>query len=255
MRLSKMFICAALPAAGPAATAQAMEQNVYATVGGTLAIGPRTLSINNAAFGNSGSTANGGDALFDLANDGRFKYMGTLGVAYRNFGLEAKYINLGSQHLTGVNGSGLTKDENGYFSGKYYGLNAVAFIPMNEGRQDFYFMIGGGRLKTHFSTTATQGFHRPGRKGGLAVRGGPAPGRRRALQPHEMGRHRSAVDPPHARQPRHFPQRHLQQRLQHVRHGLDGRVLSPGPRRISDQPAGERRYSPGRTPVHFLNAR
>ncbi|MCS6763116.1 MAG: hypothetical protein MO853_02955 [Candidatus Protistobacter heckmanni] len=99
--------------------------------------------INNAAFGNSGSTANGGDALFNLANDGRFKYMGTLGVAYRNFGLEAKYINLGFQHLTGVNGSGLTKDENGYFSGKYYDLNAVAFIPMNEWRQDFYFMIGG----------------------------------------------------------------------------------------------------------------
>lgn len=164
MRLSKMFICAALPAAGLAATAQAMEQNVYATVGGTLAIGPRTLSINNAAFGNSGSTANGGDALFDRANDGRFKYMGTLGVVYRNFGLEAKYINLGSQHLTGVNGSGLTKDENGYFSGKYYDLNAVAFIPMNEGRQDFYFMIGGGRLKTHFSTTATQGFTGPGEK-------------------------------------------------------------------------------------------
>lgn len=131
-----LAITAAVLSLGIAKSTLAANDGPYVGVAGEVSLGPGTVTYP----GNS----------YNLANDGRFSYGASAGYIYKNFGIEAKYQDLGSQHQTALNG---VAQNNGNFSGKYYGINGLYFIPVNEGKQDFYLAIGGGSLRTNLSTT------------------------------------------------------------------------------------------------------
>jgi outer membrane protein W len=137
--------------------ASAAEDGFYLGLDGNVSIGPSTVTAAPGAFpanANYNSTQ-----TFGFANDGRFQYDGALGYIKNNFGVELKYISLGSQKQISQNGAALTADQTGTYVGKYYGINGKYFIPVNEGKQDFHLTVGVGRLSNTLtannSTTTT----------------------------------------------------------------------------------------------------
>lgn len=131
-----LAILSAVLSIGAAKTSLAASDGPYVGVSGELVIGPGTVSYP----GN----------FYNLANDGRFSFGAAAGYIYNNFGIEAKYQDLGSQHQTGLNG---VAQNTGSFGGKYMGVNGLYFIPVNDGKQDFYVAIGAGSLRTTLNTT------------------------------------------------------------------------------------------------------
>lgn len=137
LSLKSLALISAVLFFGAAKTTLAANDGPYVGVAGEVSLGPGSVSYP----GN----------LYNLANDGRFSYGASAGYIYKNFGLELKYQDLGSQHQTGLNGAPVNT---GNFSGKYYGVNGLYFIPVNEGKQDFYLGIGAGSLQTKLETTS-----------------------------------------------------------------------------------------------------
>lgn len=131
-----LAITAAVLSFGIAKSSLAANDGPYVGVSGELVIGPGTVSYP----GN----------FYNLANDGRFSFGAAAGYIYKNFGIEAKYQDLGSQHQTGLNG---VSTNTGTFGGKFIGVNGLYFIPVNDGKQDFYVGIGAGSLQTSLKTT------------------------------------------------------------------------------------------------------
>jgi hypothetical protein len=147
------IFCSVLPG-----FANAVQGGPYLSINANVAYGPSTISIDQTAFGDGVTYANGyPKALFSLANDGRFQYTASAGYVFsNNVGVEMKYIDFGLQHLIGVNGNSIGLWENGFFSGKYYGVNALYIVPINNGKQNFFVSVGEGNLRTNFTTTQTQ---------------------------------------------------------------------------------------------------
>lgn len=140
-----------------ASNVMAAPNGPFVNLGANIVYGPSTISINNSAFGNGTTYANGNpNALFSLANDGRFKYGSSIGYVHDNIGISLKYHNLGSQHLMGVNGASLANGESGSYKAMYYGVNATAFFPINDKKEDIFLSLGGGRLKTELSANSAQ---------------------------------------------------------------------------------------------------
>lgn len=136
LSLKSLALISAVLFFGVSKTTLAANDGPYIGVSGELVIGPGSVTYP----GN----------LYNLANDGRFSYGANAGYIYKNFGIELKYQDLGSQHQTGLNG---VAQNTGNFGGKYYGVNGLYFIPVNEGKQDFYLGIGAGSLQTNLNTT------------------------------------------------------------------------------------------------------
>ena len=142
-------------------TVYAAQDGVYGIIAYGNVIGPSSISIANGAF-NGAPYANGNsNTNFNLANDGRFAVNGSVGYIQNNIGVELKYINLGSQHQTGVNGNSLTNGETGTYGGHYYGVNGQYFMPVMDNKHDLFFSLGAGRLQTTFATVNSQAFSPP----------------------------------------------------------------------------------------------
>lgn len=133
-------------------TSHAAQDGFYLGANANISIGPSVVTVSNAAFPSGTAFAAGGNTnAFGLANDGRFQYDAALGYIKNNFGLELRYIALGSQKQITQNGQSLGANESGSYSGKYYGINGKYFVPLNQGKQDLHFTLGGGRLSNDFS--------------------------------------------------------------------------------------------------------
>lgn len=131
----------------------AAQDGFYLGANANVSIGPSIVTISNAAFpGGTTYTSGGTTNAFGLSNDGRFQYDAALGYIKNNFGLELRYIALGSQKLITQNGQSMGANESGSYSGKYYGINGKYFVPLNQGKQDLHFALGGGKLVNDFST-------------------------------------------------------------------------------------------------------
>ena len=141
--------------------ANAAQDGVYGVIAYGDVIGPSSISIANGAFNGAPYTNGNSNNNFNLANDGRFAVNGSVGYIYNNLGIEFKYINLGSQHQTGVNGNSLQSGETGTYGGHYYGVNGQYFIPLNDGKQDIFFSLGAGQMHTTFATVNSQAFTSP----------------------------------------------------------------------------------------------
>jgi len=132
----------------------AAQDGPYASLNASLSIGPSAVSVAKDKFGAGTTLASGGpNAIFGLANDGRFGFDGSLGYIKNNFGVEVRYISLGSQKQISTNTSALAANETGTFAGRYVGLNGKYFLPVNNGQQDFHFSLGGGQLSTELKAT------------------------------------------------------------------------------------------------------
>ena len=139
-------------------SARAAQDGIYGMIAYGDVIGPSSISIANGAF-NGASYANGNaNNNFNLANDGRFSVNGSVGYIYNNLGIEFKYINLGSQHQTGVNGNSLQAGETGTYGGHYYGINGQYFMPIMDNKHDIFFSLGAGQMHTTFATVNSQAF-------------------------------------------------------------------------------------------------
>jgi len=130
----------------------AAQDGFYLGANANVSIGPSVVTVSNAAFP-SGTTYTGGGNTnaFGLSSDGRFQYDAALGYIKNNFGLELRYISLGSQKQITQNGQSMGANESGSYSGKYYGINGKYFVPLNQGKQDLHFTLGGGKLVNDFS--------------------------------------------------------------------------------------------------------
>ena len=138
----------------------AVRDGFYGVASYSDVIGPGSISINNQAFGSQQYANHAANNNFNLANDGRFEFSGSIGYVKDSIGIEAKYINLGSQHQTGVNGNSLQSGETGTYGGSYYGLDAQYFVPLDgNNKHDLFFSLGAGKLRTTFSTVNSQAFN------------------------------------------------------------------------------------------------
>ena len=134
-------------------TSYAAQDGFYLGANANVSIGPSIVTVSNAAFpAGTAYTSGGNTNAFGLSNDGRFQYDAALGYIKNNFGLELRYISLGSQKQITQNGQSMGANETGSYSGKYYGINGKYFVPLNQGKQDLHFTLGGGRLSNDFST-------------------------------------------------------------------------------------------------------
>lgn len=130
----------------------AAQDGFYLGANANVSIGPSVVTVSNAAFPAGTTYTSGGNTnAFGLSNDGRFQYDAALGYIKNNFGLELRYIALGSQKQITQNGRSMGANETGSYSGKYYGINGKYFVPLNQGKQDLHFTLGGGRLSNDFS--------------------------------------------------------------------------------------------------------
>jgi hypothetical protein len=137
--------------------AQATPDGAFVTVTGDIAYGPGVVSVHNTAFGGGTTYTNGSpNALFYLANDGRFKYGAAVGYVSDNIGISLKYHDLGSQHLMGVNGPSLPERDSGEYKASYYGLHATKFFPTNDKKDDFLISLGGGKQKTELAVNSAE---------------------------------------------------------------------------------------------------
>lgn len=133
-------------------TSHAAQDGFYLGANANVSIGPSVVTVSNAAFPAGTTYTSGGNTnAFGLSNDGRFQYDAALGYIKNNFGLELRYIALGSQKQITQNGRSMGANETGSYSGKYYGINGKYFVPLNQGKQDLHFTLGGGRLSNDFS--------------------------------------------------------------------------------------------------------
>lgn len=132
---------------------QAAQDGFYLGANANVSIGPSVVTVSNAAFPSGTTYTSGGNTnAFGLSNDGRFQYDAALGYIKNNFGLELRYISLGSQKQITQNGRSMGANESGSYSGKYYGINGKYFVPLNQGKQDLHFTLGGGQLANEFTS-------------------------------------------------------------------------------------------------------
>ena len=150
-----LSLLAALTFASPAF---AVQDGVYGVIAYGDVIGPSSISIANGAFNGASYANNNSNNNFNLANDGRFAVNGSVGYVKNNIGIELKYINLGSQHQTGVNGNSLQAGETGTYGGHYWGVNGQYFMPIMDNKHDIFFSLGAGQMHTTFATVNSQAF-------------------------------------------------------------------------------------------------
>jgi outer membrane protein W len=139
-------------------SAHAAQDGVYGVISYGDVIGPSSISIANGVFNGSPYTNGNSNNNFNLANDGRFSVNGSVGYIKNNIGVELKYINLGSQHQTGVNGNSLQAGETGTYGGHYWGVNGQYFMPIMDNKHDIFFSLGAGQMHTTFATVNSQAF-------------------------------------------------------------------------------------------------
>lgn len=142
-------------------SAHAVQDGFYGVIAYGNVIGPSSISIANGAFNGASYTNNNSNNNFNLANDGRFAVNGSVAYVKNNIGIELKYINLGSQHQTGVNGNSLQAGETGTYGGHYYGVNGQYFMPIMDNKHDIFFSLGAGQMHTTFATVNSQAFTTP----------------------------------------------------------------------------------------------